>query len=169
MVVAAEMVRFSMNAGFGIQLTSLAFTEIETVTAVPAAAFASDGGLIVTVVPLMDDAASCDCTCAITSSALVEGRIAVRAPSRDALIITCLTITARPTSIIPMVSITMSGPTIANSTAAAPARFRLRINGSGVEPVLRRVRFVLSDMLNHFTVYKECTIELKELESRHNR
>ena len=146
MVVAAVMVWFNVKAGFGIQLTWLAFTEIETVTAVPAGALASDGGVSVTVVPLMDAAESCELTWAITPCEFAEGRIAIRAPSRDALIMTCLTITARPTSIIPMVNITMSGPTIANSTTAAPTRLIGDVRFVLVRSV-RQFRIVLSDMM----------------------
>ena len=69
-------------------------------------------------------------TVSLTSCAVDPSSTATRAPSRDALVNTCWTITIRPYSIIPKTIRKNTGATMANSTAAVARRF-LRNNRQG--------------------------------------
>jgi hypothetical protein len=111
--------------GDGSQLTSLKGMETVTVTGSPNSAVL--GGLGETVVGsalgVIDPLARYSFTTAFTSAVVAPSSTAFRAPSREALVITCWTMTMRPYSIMPNTSRKNTGATTANSTAAAPRRF----------------------------------------------
>lgn len=124
MVFSASILEVTAKTGLGIHKMLLAGTEILTVTGEPAPVVTNEDGSVVTTAPEIVWLPRSLWTLAITFSAVAPGREASRAPSRDALITSCFTITTRPTSIRPSVSKINSGLTMANSTAAAPSRLR---------------------------------------------
>src|SRR5262245_49160089 len=117
-----------MNHGAGSQLTLAKLTDVVTVIAVPAAALPGSGDTDVDTEDTPTPAVYSE-TALVTAVLDDESMVARRAPTRDALISTCCTMIARPTSTMPITSIKKIGATIANSTAAAPVRL-LRRRGS---------------------------------------
>src|SRR5262245_21524371 len=110
-----------MNQGELIQLTLSNETDVVTVITVPAAAVA---GLGETATLTFGTATlvAYSCTAVSTADVCEPVVLAMRAPTREALISTCCTISARPISIKPITIRKNTGATIANSAAAAPRR-----------------------------------------------
>src|SRR5215831_12273462 len=102
-----------------------------TVTGSPNSALVGGSGVTVTVAPVIEPLVRYSLTIELTSAVVDPSKTACRAPSRDALVIICWTITIRPYSIRPNTIRKNTGATRANSTAAAPRRF-LRYNRQGL-------------------------------------
>src|SRR5688572_1936088 len=122
MVLLSVRVRPPRNQGDGVQLTELHDTEIWTVTGSPRPRLLSEAGVTETVAPLTEAPARYWLTTCLTSLSVALSIIARRAPSREALVMICFTIIARPNSITPTTKRKNRGAMTANSTSAAPRR-----------------------------------------------
>jgi hypothetical protein len=123
MTVVADSVLSLRNIGVGSQLTSLKGTCTATLTGSPKAAVLGGSGVTVTTAPETRLAARKSLTIVVTRAVVAPSSAAWRAPSRVALVMTCWTMTSLPYSIMPKMSSSSTGATMANSTTAAPRRY----------------------------------------------
>src|SRR5215831_17041824 len=117
------------NIGTGSQLTLLKGMDTVTVRASPGLAVAGSGVTVV-VWPERPELLMKVLTAVVTSSLLLPGSVALRAPTRAPLVRICSTIIRRLNSIMPKTRRTRTGTTTANSTAAAARRAARQRSGA---------------------------------------